>query len=111
MAEKIRSREEIAREDTWAMEDLYTSDEAWMQDLEKLKGLGAKLPEYAGKLAKSAQTLLEYQKLGEEISVLLDSLANYAQRKSDEDTKKRRLSGPDRQAHKGLGAARGGYGL
>ena len=87
MAEKIRSREEIAREDTWAIEDLYASDEAWMQDLEKLKGLGAKLPEYAGKLAKSAQTLLEYQKLGEEISVLLDSLANYAQRKSDEDTR------------------------
>ncbi len=57
------------------------------QDLEKLKGLGAKLPEYAGKLSASAQTLLEYQKLGEEISVLLDSLANYAQRKSDEDTR------------------------
>lgn len=87
MAEKIRSREEIAREDTWAIEDLYASDEAWMQDLEKLKGLGAKLPEYAGKLSASAQTLLEYQKLGEEISVLLDSLANYAQRKSDEDTR------------------------
>ena len=33
MAEKIRSREEIAREDTWAIEDLYASDEAWMQDL------------------------------------------------------------------------------
>ena len=87
MAEKIRSREEIAREDTWAMEDLYASDEAWLEDLEKLKGLGAKLPEYAGKLSASAQTLLEYQKLGEEISVLLDSLANYAQRKSDEDTR------------------------
>ena len=54
MAEKIRSREEIAREDTWAIEDLYASDEAWMQDLEKLKGLGAKLPEYAGKLSASA---------------------------------------------------------
>ena len=87
MAEKIRSREEIAREDTWAIEDLYASNEAWIQDLEKLKGLGAKLPEYAGKLSASAQTLLEYQKLGEEISVLLDSLANYAQRKSDEDTR------------------------
>ena len=87
MAEKIRSREEIAREDTWAIEDLYASDEAWMQDLEKLKGLGAKLPEYAGKLSASAQTLMEYQRLGEEISVLLDSLANYAQRKSDEDTR------------------------
>ena len=87
MAEKIRSREEIAREDTWAMEDLYASDAAWLEDLEKLKTLGAKLPEYAGKLSASAQTLLEYQKLGEEISVLLDSLANYAQRKSDEDTR------------------------
>lgn len=87
MAEKIRSREEIAREDTWAIEDLYASNEAWIQDLEKLKTLGAKLPEYAGKLSASAQTLLEYQKLGEEISVLLDSLANYAQRKSDEDTR------------------------
>ena len=87
MTEKIRSREEIAREDTWAMEDLYASDAAWLEDLEKLKTLGAKLPEYAGKLSASAQTLLEYQKLGEEISVLLDSLANYAQRKSDEDTR------------------------
>ena len=87
MAEKIRSREEIAREDTWAMEDLYASDAAWLEDLEKLKTLGAKLPEYAGKLSASAQILLEYQKLGEEISVLLDSLANYAQRKSDEDTR------------------------
>ena len=51
MAEKIRSREEIAREDTWAMEDLYASDAAWLEDLEKLKTLGAKLPEYAGKLS------------------------------------------------------------
>ena len=40
MAEKIRSREEIAREDTWAMEDLYASDAAWLEDLEKLKLLG-----------------------------------------------------------------------
>ena len=69
------------------MEDLYASDAAWLEDLEKLKTLGAKLPEYDGKLSASAQTLLEYQKLGEEISVLLDSLANYAQRKSDEDTR------------------------
>ena len=87
MTEKIRSREEIAREDTWAIEDLYESNDAWMQDLEKLKTLGAKLPGYAGTISKSAGALLAYQKLGEEISVLLDSLANYAQRRSDEDTR------------------------
>ena len=88
MADNIRSREDVAREDTWAIEDLYASTQAWLEDLEKLKALGAKLPGFAGKLGESAQTLLAYQKLGEEISILLDSLANYAQRKSDEDTRK-----------------------
>jgi len=87
VAEKIRSREELAREDTWAIEDLYETDEAWLSDLEKLKALGARLPGYAGKLSADAKTLLEYQRLGEEISLLLDRLANYAQRKSDEDTR------------------------
>lgn len=87
MHDTIRSREELAREDTWAMEDLYKTDADWLLDLETLKTLGAKLPGYAGQISKSAQKLLEYQKLGEEISVLLDSLANYAQRKSDEDTR------------------------
>ena len=87
MAEKIPSRQELAREDTWAIEDLYETDEAWLSDLEKLKALGARLPGYAGKISADAKTLLEYQRLGEEISLLLDSLANYAQRKSDEDTR------------------------
>ena len=87
MHDTIRSREELAREDTWAIEDLYKTDADWLSDLETLKALGAKLPGYAGEISKSAQKLLEYQKLGEEISVLLDSLANYAQRKSDEDTR------------------------
>ena len=87
MHDTIRSREELAREDTWAIEDLYKTDADWLSDLEKLKALGAKLPGYAGKISKSAAELLDYQKLGEEISVLLDSLANYAQRKSDEDTR------------------------
>ena len=41
MAEKIPSRQELAREDTWAIEDLYETDEAWLSDLEKLKALGA----------------------------------------------------------------------
>ena len=87
MQKQIRSREELVREDTWAIEDLYKTDADWLSDLEKLKALGAKLPGYAGKISKSAQKLLEYQKLGEDISVLLDRLANYAQRKSDEDTR------------------------
>ena len=41
---------------------------------------------FEGRLGESADTLLEYMRLGDDISVLTDSLANYAQRKSDENT-------------------------
>ena len=34
---KIRSREEIPVEDTWATEDMYPSDEAWEAELATLE--------------------------------------------------------------------------
>jgi len=87
MADKIMERTEIAQEYKWALEDLYADTAAWEQDLEKLRGLIHKIPEYKGRLSTDAQMLLRYLRLNEEISVLCDSLANFAQRKSDEDTR------------------------
>ena len=37
MSEKIRERCEIPLEDTWAIEDLYATDEAWEQELAALE--------------------------------------------------------------------------
>ena len=87
MADRIPERSEIAAQDKWAIEDLYQSAENWEQDLEKLKSIGEKLPGFAGLLSTDAAKLLEYQRLGDEMSVLIDALGNYAQRKSDEDTR------------------------
>ncbi|MGN0594421.1 MAG: oligoendopeptidase F [Hominimerdicola sp.] len=84
--ERIPKRSEVPEEYKWALEDIYPSDEAWAADLEKLKAIPEKLSTYKGKLCKSAESLYEYFKLSDEVSVLCDSLANYAQRKSDEDT-------------------------
>ena len=84
--ERIPKRSEVPEEYKWALEDIYPSDEAWAADLEKLKAIPEKLSAYKGKLCKSAESLYEYFKLSDEVSVLCDSLANYAQRKSDEDT-------------------------
>ena len=84
--ERIPKRSEVPEEYKWALEDIYPNDEAWCEDLEKLKALPAKLTSFKGKLCKSADSLYEYFKLSDEVSVLCDSLANYAQRKSDEDT-------------------------
>ena len=87
MAEKrIPKRNEIDKEFTWAIEDIYPTDEAWADDLVRLKAMPERIAAFKGRLSESGDTLLEFLRLSDEISVLVDSLANYAQRKSDEDT-------------------------
>ncbi|MBS6366796.1 MAG: oligoendopeptidase F [Clostridiales bacterium] len=84
---KIPERSERAQADLWDLTDLYASDSDWQKEFEALKELAARIPSYRGTLGKSAGTLLEYAKLDEQIGLLLDRLANYAQRKNDEDTR------------------------
>lgn len=91
--ERIKSRNEIADEYKWRLEDIYPTDEAWEQDLEKLKGMADKIKGFKGKLSENSTTLLEFLRLSDEISVLCDSLANYAQRRSDEDTREAKYQG------------------
>ena len=79
-------RSEVDERFKWAINDIYATDELWNEDLEKLKGYIDKLPSYKGRLSESADVLYEYLQMCDEISVLGDSLINYAQRKSDEDT-------------------------
>ena len=57
---KIRNRSEIPVEDTWAIEDLFASDEAWEQALAALMPEKDALAAYAGHLADDAQTLCDY---------------------------------------------------
>ncbi len=83
--ERIPKRSEVPEEYKWAIEDIYPSDDAWREDLKKLQALPEKIASYKGRLSESAETLLEFLKLSDEISVLVDSLANYAQRRADED--------------------------
>ena len=47
----------------------------------------AKIEAYCGKLGESADTLLSFLELQDEISIFLDRFANYSMRKADEDTK------------------------
>ncbi|MBQ2580036.1 MAG: oligoendopeptidase F [Ruminococcus sp.] len=88
MSEEKRTpnRNEVEEKYKWAISDIYATDEAWADDLEKLKGYIEKIPTYKGRLAESADIMFEYMQVCDEISLLGDSLINYAQRKSDEDT-------------------------
>ena len=84
---RIRSREEIPQEDKWAIEDLYPSDAAWEEDLAALEADGNRLASYAGRLGESGEVLCSYLTEMETMSVRARRLANYAMRRSDEDTR------------------------
>ena len=83
---RIPKRSEVPAEYKWHIEDLYASD----ADFEKALEDAGKYPEilsgYEGKLSESPEALLEYMRLDDDLTVLLEDLANYANRKSDEDT-------------------------
>ena len=83
----IKERNEISNEYKWSIEDIFPTDDAWENALNKAKEYALKVSTFNGKISKSATDLLEYFSLSDEISILFDSLVNYAQRKLDEDTR------------------------
>jgi len=87
MDNKIPNRSEIPVEDTWAIEDLYPSDEAWEQEMDSVSVEGERLSKYAGKLGTAPEMLYEFLYETEMLNVKLSGLGNYAMRKSDEDTR------------------------
>ena len=84
--EKILERSEINVNDTWRLEDLYETAADWKNALESAKEYPAKIENYRGKLS-TAEGLLSYLQLDDEITLVFDDLATYAYRKSDEDTR------------------------
>ncbi len=82
---KIPARSEVPEEFTWNLKDIYESDDAWFADYEELKKLPEKVAAFAGRLGESAETLLAYLKLDDEIGLSLSRLHGYASRKGDED--------------------------
>lgn len=98
MSKKIPTRSEVDPKNTWALEDVYATNELWQADLEKARALPAQIAAYKGHLGESAETLLRYLQFGEEISVLFDALFGYAQRRSDEDTANSLYQGMTSQA-------------
>lgn len=87
MSERIPQRNEIPAEHKWSIEDLYATDAAWEQDLSKAKEFPAKIASYKGLLSTDSAKLLEYLKYDDDMTVILENMINYAQRKNDEDTR------------------------
>ena len=87
MAKAILKREEIPEQYTWNTADLYPSDDQWEADFQTLTENIRELVTYEGTLSQSGTTLYQFVTLEQEAGERLSKLMDYAQRKSDEDTR------------------------
>ncbi len=105
---KIRKRSEIPVEDTWAIEDLYVSDEAWEQELATIAQEQQLLSSFAGRLGESGKILLDYLTNMERVDQVVGNLAHYCSRREDVDTRNatyQAMSGKFESVVVALGAA------
>ena len=82
----VRKREEIAKEDMWAIEDLYEKDELWQQDYEQVLSLAEKIRKYQGRLSESSQMLMDFMADYENMSKLSEKVYVYANQRLHENT-------------------------
>lgn len=79
-------REEVEKQYKWAIEDLFQTDEEWKAEYQLTKELMKKVSDYQGKLSESADTLLDFYRLEDEIAGHFKRVYVYANQKYHEDT-------------------------
>lgn len=93
----IPARSEVPEESTWNLRDVFESDEAWQAEYEALKAVPEQIEAFRGRLGESAETLLEWFRLNDALSVRLEKLYGYANCKGARGHRQQRLSGHARQ--------------
>ncbi|MFW5647421.1 MAG: M3 family oligoendopeptidase, partial [Acetivibrio ethanolgignens] len=87
MAEELLKREQVKKEDTWAIEDLFATEEEFFDAVDKLEKLISEFSVFTGEyLSQGGTKVLEYYKKLEEAWLLLDDTFAYASRNGDVDT-------------------------
>ena len=79
------TRDEIPDHYKWQLTDIYSTDEEWKEDYDKLNSIITQLKDYSGKLGNGSDTMLEYINRYMEASQLTDKLYGYAHMISDQN--------------------------
>ncbi|MFC4767364.1 oligoendopeptidase F [Effusibacillus consociatus] len=82
---RLPKRNEIPDEMKWKLEDIYASTEKWEQDYQEIKSHIVKIQGFEGKLAESAQNLLDCLKVQDQLAEKMGRLYAYARMRRDED--------------------------
>ncbi|NHZ87095.1 MAG: oligoendopeptidase F [Planctomycetia bacterium] len=83
----IPQRSDIDEEYKWNLNDIYPNLEEWEKDYQFVESNLGKFDDYRGNLGKSGDITLEYFRLDEEISKILENLYVYAYLNKDSDTR------------------------
>lgn len=83
---KLPSRQEVAVEDTWRLEDIFASDDVWEKEFTEVKSLIPSIQQYQGKLGESAEQLYNALQLQDKLLERLGRLYTYAHMRYDQDT-------------------------
>ena len=86
MSIPMRKRSEVPVAFTWDLTDLFPSDAAWRAEYDALGPYAERIAAYRGRLGESAETLLAYLRLNDEVGLRVARLYGYASCKADEDT-------------------------
>ena len=84
MAE-LKTRQEIAEQYKWRLEDIYPTDEAWEEEFQTLTGKVESLEGLRETMTQSAEALAEALRQIDEASHQLERLYVYARMRRDED--------------------------
>ncbi|SFP79970.1 oligoendopeptidase F [Salibacterium halotolerans] len=82
----LPKREEIPKEWTWDLEDIFASDEEWEQEFEAVKTYIPTMESFKGTLGKSADNLYQCLKTEDELGARFGRLLSYAHMRADQDT-------------------------
>ncbi|MBT2688330.1 oligoendopeptidase F [Bacillus sp. ISL-47] len=83
---KLPARNEIAAEDTWRLEDVFSTDDEWDKEYKEVEKLIPQAGTYQGKLGASAETLYEALQFQDHLLSRLGKLYTYAHMRYDQDT-------------------------
>lgn len=83
---QLMKRKDVKVEDTWAIEDLFQTEEEWIDAFHKVEEEIESLTKYKNHLSDSAKSLLKYLELNNELGIHFSRVFSYAKRNIDVDT-------------------------
>ena len=83
---KVPLRNEIPKDYTWRLEDIFPSDEAWEEEFQAVQALLPKSKDFQGRLGESAGHFLAALEYQDQLSERLGKLYTYAHMRADQDT-------------------------